>query len=87
MDWQSIIKDLTNRARGGLTQRALAKRVDCGVSTISDLATGVTKRPNGDLALTLLDLHKKWTELQAAQIDFQAAHDAVHRANTNDVKT
>ncbi|MBN3780507.1 helix-turn-helix domain-containing protein [Burkholderia sp. Ac-20345] len=87
MDWQAIIKDLTDRARGGMTQRALAKRADCGVSTISDLATGVTKRPNGDLALTLTDLHKKWTALQAAHKGFQAAHDAVHRANTNDIKT
>ncbi len=87
MDWQSIIRDLTNRARGGFTQRALAKRVDCGVSTISDLATGATKRPNGDLALTLLDLHEKWKELQTAHVDLQAAHDAVHRADINDIKT
>lgn len=58
MDWQTLVKDLTNRSAGGMSQQALADLLQCGQSTISDLACGTTLSPSADLGLRLLDLHK-----------------------------
>ncbi|RQU97784.1 helix-turn-helix domain-containing protein [Burkholderia cenocepacia] len=58
MDWQTLVKDLTNRSQGGMSQQALASLLLCGQSTISDLACGTTLSPSADLGLRLLDLHK-----------------------------
>ncbi|MCR4471192.1 helix-turn-helix domain-containing protein [Burkholderia sp. SCN-KJ] len=50
---------LTDREHGGMTQAKLAEACDCGQRTISDLARGITKRPNADLGLRLLEIYKQ----------------------------
>jgi transcriptional regulator with XRE-family HTH domain len=59
MNWNILIRALTNRERGGVTQVELARRCECGQSTISELARGVTSTPNANLGLKLLELHSE----------------------------
>lgn len=55
MDWQSLISDLKAR---GFRQEEIAVLCKCKQSTVSDLARGITKRPNVELGLALIALHK-----------------------------
>lgn len=52
MDWKNIIAEI--QRHGELTQAQIAKTVDCGQATISDLANGSTKQPNYSLGAALL---------------------------------
>jgi transcriptional regulator with XRE-family HTH domain len=55
MDWQSLIADLKAR---NFRQEDIAALCNCKQSTVSDLARGITKRPNVEFGLALLALHK-----------------------------
>ena len=55
MDWQSLIADLKSR---GFRQEDIAAICKCKQSTVSDLARGITKRPNFELGQALIALHK-----------------------------
>jgi predicted XRE-type DNA-binding protein len=55
MDWQSLIADLKGR---NFRQEDIAAICKCKQSTVSDLARGVTKRPNVEFGMALLALHK-----------------------------
>ena len=57
MNFQTLIAELTKN--GSTTQTAIAAECGCAVSTITDLATGVTKKPSFDLGTKLTELHKK----------------------------
>ncbi|KUZ76913.1 helix-turn-helix domain-containing protein [Burkholderia ubonensis] len=59
MNWQTLVMRLTDREHGGMTQAKLAEVCKCGQRTISDLARGITKRPNADLGLSLLEIYKQ----------------------------
>jgi transcriptional regulator with XRE-family HTH domain len=66
MDWQSLIAELKARK---FTQEDIASICNCGQSTVSDLARGITKRPNFEIGQTLIALHKskrKAPELKTA---------------------
>jgi hypothetical protein len=55
MNWQKLIADLQAR---GLRQVDIASLCDCRQSTVSDLATGITKEPSFTLGQSLIALHK-----------------------------
>ena len=54
MDWKEIIEMAMQR--NSLTQVQLARRVQCGQTTISDLRNGTTMEPRYSLGLRLLEL-------------------------------
>lgn len=64
MDWQSIIADLKAR---DFRQEDIASICKVKQSTVSDLARGITKRPNFEFGLALLALHKSRRKAPAAQ--------------------
>lgn len=54
-NWIAIVSDLQERY--GRTD--LARKVEAGVSTLADLATGKTTEPRHSLGVLLLQLHAK----------------------------
>lgn len=56
MDWKSLIADLQ---ANGYTQPQIAVACKCVQSTISDLATGLTKQPRFEIGTSLQKLHRK----------------------------
>ena len=57
MNWTKIIFELTDRAKGGITQTELAKRCGCSQATISDLLRGEIRKPSFTIGQKLVALH------------------------------
>jgi predicted XRE-type DNA-binding protein len=56
MDWKKLISQLVE---SGLTQVEIAKSVECGQTTISELFRGETEDPRSSVGLALIALAKK----------------------------
>lgn len=75
MDWKYIIAEI--QRRGELTQAQIAKTVECGQATISDLANGSTKQPNYSLGAALLKLLEQMKSTPPPATPAQAATETV----------
>lgn len=54
MNWTDCILDIEGC---GLSLSAIARELNCPITTLSDIKQGRTKEPRGSLAIALLRLH------------------------------
>lgn len=66
MDWKIIIAGISD---AGLTQKQIAERVQCGQSTISELARGEIGNPSYSIGKGLLELHASIRPTELADKD------------------
>lgn len=56
IDWRAVLEDLRGKYPN---LSALARRLDCPVSSLHDLVSGVSREPRYGLGLRLLQLYQR----------------------------